>query len=478
MSLFGSPVSNYALLYGVGALALLPLLLLLGRARGLPPRPLLDGLVVAAFAAVAGGQLWYAVAGYGRWLSGGTALTGMPGGGGSASFGGLFGMMLATGLYVRLHPALRGRLPEVLDLAPVLPFAFVFARLGCFAIGCCHGRPAFGLPWAVVFPENSPACVYRGIPVHPVQLYEAAGCALILAVLLALFRSPAWRGTLLAWFLGLYGALRFATEFFRGDGRPAAGPLSLNQWICLGLVAAAAAWLARHVRAMRAAVGSSPGTAPPERDAVPPWIAALLFVSLCLAGRAFNAGHSDAGAVFAAIAILPILGSLVRPGFQTLELRRDGWAAAAAVAVAALAVPAAVGWIFLHLDRGAMVLLPSRASLLDWWGRSGAMLVPLAFVEEVFFRGWIQQGVLAPRLGAWRWGPLTAPNLAASVAFGAAHVVAGASPFGLVAAGAGLLMGWVMERSGGSVWPAVALHAVLNVGAGVAGGAAWLNGIG
>ena len=46
------------------------------------------------------------------------------------------------------------------------------------------------------------------------------------------------RGYLLAsYFLG-YGTLRFVVEFVRGDLRPFLGPLSLNQWLCAGFVAA------------------------------------------------------------------------------------------------------------------------------------------------------------------------------------------------------------------------------------------------
>ena len=55
-------------------------------------------------------------------------------------------------------------------------------------------------------------------PLHPTQLYEAVGEALICAVLLALRpRLRARPGALVLTYLALYAALRFVVELFRGD---------------------------------------------------------------------------------------------------------------------------------------------------------------------------------------------------------------------------------------------------------------------
>jgi len=66
---------------------------------------------------------------------------------------------------------------------PVWPTADIFApglalghgigRIGCFAAGCCWGKPTH-LPWAVTFTsQDTTTGVPLGIPLHPTQLYEA-----------------------------------------------------------------------------------------------------------------------------------------------------------------------------------------------------------------------------------------------------------------------------------------------------------------
>jgi phosphatidylglycerol:prolipoprotein diacylglycerol transferase len=113
--------------------------------------------------------------------------------------------------------------------APALAIGHAFGRLGCFAAGCCFGKETASR-LGMSFPRGSVAFdVLRRAgevpfgagetpPLHPTQLYEAAGEALIFAVLLA--ASPRLRrrpGALLALYLGLYAALRFVIEIFRGD---------------------------------------------------------------------------------------------------------------------------------------------------------------------------------------------------------------------------------------------------------------------
>lgn len=105
--------------------------------------------------------------------------------------------------------------------APALPLAHGFGRLGCFLAGCCFGRPAGDAP-GVVF--SDPRCevpkLLLGVPLHPVQLYEAAGNFLIFAGLHLLSRRPgAARGSVFAAYIASYAALRFSVEFLRGDDR-------------------------------------------------------------------------------------------------------------------------------------------------------------------------------------------------------------------------------------------------------------------
>jgi phosphatidylglycerol:prolipoprotein diacylglycerol transferase len=113
--------------------------------------------------------------------------------------------------------------------APGLALGHAFGRLGCFAAGCCFGKQGGGA-WAVALPRESVAfdeLVARGLtapgatvtpPLHPAQLYEAAGNLLLFGVLMLARRRLRPRpGAVLLLYLGLYAALRFVVEIFRGD---------------------------------------------------------------------------------------------------------------------------------------------------------------------------------------------------------------------------------------------------------------------
>ena len=156
-------------------------------------------------------------------------------------------LVLSIALFLYIRPDTRGDVMARLDpVLPALALAQVIIRVGCFSAGCCHGVPAWGLPWAVVFSHPQTACIYRGIPVHPTQLYLLFGNLFILLLLLRLFRMPAFRGVLLWVYLLAYGMLRFVVEFYRGDPRPMVGPLSIHQLVCLGFILVGGAMLARR----------------------------------------------------------------------------------------------------------------------------------------------------------------------------------------------------------------------------------------
>ena len=89
------------------------------------------------------------------------------------------------------------------------------------------------MPWAITFPEGA-AGAPSGIPLHPVEIYEILLVLCILGVYTILKRR--WgSGTMLLWFLALYGLGRAATEMWRGyaDRHLYMGPLTLSQLICL-----------------------------------------------------------------------------------------------------------------------------------------------------------------------------------------------------------------------------------------------------
>jgi phosphatidylglycerol:prolipoprotein diacylglycerol transferase len=137
-------------------------------------------------------------------------------------FGGFLGGVSA-GLW-----ALRRRriplLPALAAAAPALAVGHAIGRIGCFLVGDDYGR-ATDLPWAVAFPLGLPP---TSIPVHPTQLYETAGLAIIAWLLIRWRASGLSDRLVFARYLVLAGVLRFGIEFLRINAH-IIGPLTLAQ---------------------------------------------------------------------------------------------------------------------------------------------------------------------------------------------------------------------------------------------------------
>lgn len=138
--------------------------------------------------------------------------------GGLASHGGLLGVLLCLGLFVKKY---HQRMPKMTFLrlcdflALEIPFAAVFIRIGNFCNQEILGKPT-QLPWAVIF--GSPADGSLAYPRHPAQLYEALGylCLFFCVLKLKSFQRILMRpGTLFAVFCILASILRFFLEFFK-----------------------------------------------------------------------------------------------------------------------------------------------------------------------------------------------------------------------------------------------------------------------
>jgi phosphatidylglycerol:prolipoprotein diacylglycerol transferase len=147
--------------------------------------------------------------------------------------GGLWGGLLVyLCLSLPLVLVLSKHRRAALDLIALsIPIPWIFAKLGCLLNGDCYGRPS-SLPWAITFPEGA-AGAPAGVPLHPTQIYEILVVLCVVGVFAALNRER-WQGTMLLWFLALYGLGRAVTEFWRGDAdhHVYVGPFTLSQSIC------------------------------------------------------------------------------------------------------------------------------------------------------------------------------------------------------------------------------------------------------
>ena len=162
--------------------------------------------------------------------------------------GGVFYGGLLGGIAVAVWFVWRYKLPgwATADvLAPGVVIGQAIGRLGCFAAGCCFGKPA-SVPWAVTFTDVY-AARQVGTPMdtalHPTQLYESLACFLIFFLLLWLAPRKSFHGQVVLTYAVLYSCFRFAVEFFRGDadrGSVFGGLLSTSQLIATLLVLSAA----------------------------------------------------------------------------------------------------------------------------------------------------------------------------------------------------------------------------------------------
>ena len=153
---------------------------------------------------------------------------------GLSSFGGYFGCTAVAVWFFRSRGISPRRGGDLVMIGFML--GIFIGRLGCFAAGCCWGKPS-DVGWAVQFPSRSMArkqhfddglldgllrsaehpSLVESMPVHPVQLYDALGGLLLFGCLVWLRRRKRYHGQVFVWWLLFYPLMRGTMELFRGD---------------------------------------------------------------------------------------------------------------------------------------------------------------------------------------------------------------------------------------------------------------------
>jgi len=158
---------------------------------------------------------------------------------GGTFYGGLIGAIIVLVLYRYFQRI--PFLPYADAYAAGLPLGHAIGRLGCFAAGCCYGKPTW-LPWGVTFTSPAAASLVGtplNIPLHPTQLYESFAEFVNFVILIFLARKQRFKGEIFAAFLMLYGFERGLIEFVRGDPDRSLflrGRFSLMQVVSVGLI--------------------------------------------------------------------------------------------------------------------------------------------------------------------------------------------------------------------------------------------------
>jgi len=273
--------------------------------RDITPNPqfITNAALYSLITGVVGARLFYVVHHFDQFQGQGTLALFAVWHGGLELLGGVIPAIMVIFLYMLYH-----KLPvrPYFDILAIgLMLALAFGRIGCFLNGCCFGKPA-NLPWAVRFPYGSFAYrsqvepdpdrhraqpyvelpedffTYgycgdlsvkilksykeltsrqkemlketdrqRSLAVHPTQLYESAGGAVLCVVLYLLWRRTrnganakstskvlTRPGCIFSLMFVLYGILRFFIELLRDDNPFEFDGMTISQIISIGLISA------------------------------------------------------------------------------------------------------------------------------------------------------------------------------------------------------------------------------------------------
>lgn len=249
---FGSiSIPTYGILVALGFLAGIALAARLARRVGAEPEKVTNLGVVLLLAAIVGAKLFMVLDNWNHYAADFSRLFSLSAlRSGGVFTGGLLAAVAVAYFYTKRHGMPWLATADI--LAPGLAVGHAIGRLGCFAAGCCWGKEC-NLAWAVTF-RDPVAHEFTGVPLHvplhPTQLYEGFGTALIGLFLLWRFARPHGAGAILGAYLVAYPAFRILVEIFRADSaRPVlvGGVASTTQFVAAGLVIVGF-WLLRNAR--------------------------------------------------------------------------------------------------------------------------------------------------------------------------------------------------------------------------------------
>ncbi len=235
---FGVP--TYGVLVALGVLVGLWISVRNSAKQGIKPENAWDFGIALVLAGIIGAKILYIIVDWHNYMQNPRqifSLATLQAGG--VFSGGLIAAFVVAAWFLRKHqmPAL-----ATCDaFAPGLAMGHAIGRLGCFAAGCCYGKPTHHF-WGVTF-TNPLASQLVGTPLNealePTQLFESAVELSIFLLLTWMFKRKKFDGQIFGAYLFLYGIARFFLEFLRDDpGRGSAfgGAMSGTQLIAIGLV--------------------------------------------------------------------------------------------------------------------------------------------------------------------------------------------------------------------------------------------------
>lgn len=165
--------------------------------------------------------------------------------GGLVFFGGLISATAYAAYFFKKHQLSSWKMIDV--LSPGVVLAHAFGRIGCLGAGCCYGRPT-NVPWAIKLDSDLVDVGFRGVPLHPTQIYESVSLFILFAGMMYVGKHKKFDGQVGLTYFMIYPIVRSVIEVFRGDtvrGFLIEDVLSTSQFISM-LVFAGAAFLLNY----------------------------------------------------------------------------------------------------------------------------------------------------------------------------------------------------------------------------------------
>lgn len=206
-------IHTYGFLIAVGFLLGLVLAIRQAQKEGIPSNKIIDLGFYILLAAIIGSRLFFILINLSHYMKNPIDIFKIWEGG-LVFYGGVLLAVPTAIWYVKKNSLGIWSTADI--FAPSIAIGHAIGRLGCFSAGCCYGKVAESLPWAVTFTDPQSLALI-GVPLHPTQLYESAGEFIIFLILIVLRRYKSFNGQIFMTYLLLYSVLRFIVEFFRGD---------------------------------------------------------------------------------------------------------------------------------------------------------------------------------------------------------------------------------------------------------------------
>lgn len=143
---------------------------------------------------------------------------------GGVYYGGFLGGFVALVILIKFYKLSFWKVADA--FAPGVALGQIFGRQGCFAAGCCWGKPTdsvFGVHFTEAAHEFTGVPIYgadgEALHLHPTQLYESLTMVIVFGILIYLHKNKRFDGQVLIAYGIIYGIVRFTIEFFRDDPR-------------------------------------------------------------------------------------------------------------------------------------------------------------------------------------------------------------------------------------------------------------------